>query len=205
VKWRRRRHRLLRVSRRREHDLSVSILDTEDASCSTAGYPIFCGEESVELYDATGDDQGGPGWSMPTDGISVPATWSTVISTAGTYYLEVSGDEGLDDNGNPTRIPYQLSVSATPNVVWPPPPPILTPTKNPPSTVCTVPHYRGATLSMMRTRLGAANCQVGPVRRVFDRHVRARYIIKLSETPGARLPDNATVGITVSKGKRRRH
>jgi hypothetical protein len=41
--------------------LSVSILDTEPATYSTTSGQGYCGDVGVELYDAKGDNEGGPG------------------------------------------------------------------------------------------------------------------------------------------------
>ena len=196
--------------------LSVSILDTEDASCSTSD-AAECGYVSVELYDSAGDDEGGPDGSEPDSGVDVPSNWSTILSTGDTYYLEVSGEPGLDLNGNPTALPYQLSVHATPKVVWPAPSsnptsnptPTTNPTSSPspspissPTLACTIPTSQGATLAVVKKRLIAANCDIGAVHHVFDRHVRAGRVVKLSGAPGEQFGGQAKVGITVSEGKR---
>lgn len=103
-------------------ELSLGITDTEDPGCSTSD-SIGCGRVSVELYDGRGNDIGGPGWSEPNNGITVPQTWAHTLDTTGNYYLIVSGRLGDDANDNPTAVPYTLDVTASPNVVWPPPPP----------------------------------------------------------------------------------
>jgi hypothetical protein len=105
--------------------LSTSITDTESPLCSTDDSDVSCGQVSVELYDASGDDDGGPGgYSSPNNGITVPVTWSTIITNAGIYYLEA--------NGNPSATPYTLSVSGTsPAIVWPEPAPVASPSPAP--------------------------------------------------------------------------
>lgn len=185
--------------------LSLSITDRENPACSNADFPIQCGEVSIALYDSQGNEVGGPGGgSSARNGITVPLTWSTIISSAGTYYLEVSGDEGSDSNGNSTSVPYDLNVAASPNVEWPAPIPAPAPISPPAPArpACVVPKYGGASLNTVKKRIKADHCTVGKVRGEFDKHVRRGQVISLSVRPGRHLRNQAPVGILVSKGRR---
>ena len=123
-------------------ELGVSITDTENPQCSTASYGE-CGRVDVELLNASGESEDENAGSNPYNGITVPGKFSHTIETTGTYYLVVSGNLGRDEHENPAPVPYALEVSASPNVVWPPP----TVTPAPPATThtetrCTVKHVR---------------------------------------------------------------
>lgn len=173
--------------------LSLSITDTEDPGCGPVPGPVYCGQASVDLYDSQGNYVGGSGYSSPTSGITVPANYSTILPTAGTYYLKVSGSEGQDANSNPTQVPYRLSVSATPNVQWPAPPP----PPRPPA--CVVPNLKGKKLPTVRIVLSAAHCQLGKVHhKKAAKRSRNRVI---SQSPGAGAPraNNYRVGVTLGR------
>jgi hypothetical protein len=71
---------------------------------------------------------------------------------------------------------------------------------SPPPPACVVPSYRGATLATIEQRLRSAHCSVGHIRRIRDHHVRRNHVVRLSSSPGARLPNGTRVGITVSRG-----
>jgi hypothetical protein len=103
-------------------ELSVSLSDTEAPSCSQS-YTNQCGSVYVQLTDAQGNEIEETNNSSPNNGISVPANFSHTLPANGTYYLIVSGGLGRDANDNPTAVPYQLNVNASPNVQWPPPAP----------------------------------------------------------------------------------
>jgi opacity protein-like surface antigen len=103
-------------------ELSVSVTDTEAPSCSQS-YTSGCGSVYVELTDNKGNGIEQTEGSSPNNGISVPANFSHTLDANGTYYLIVRGQLGNDANDNPTSVPYQLSVSASPSVQWPPPAP----------------------------------------------------------------------------------
>lgn len=183
--------------------LTLTITDTESPTCSTA-YTGSCGRVSVELFDSQANDVGGPGWSQPSSGITVPATWSIIIQSTGVYYAEVSGNLGSDQYNNPTDVPYALTVQASPNVQWPParPPLNSTPAAAPP---CTVPHYRGATLVSVEVRLTNHHCSVGTVHHAYSSSVRRGRVIRLSRKPGKQMADGAVVNIWVSRGRKRHH
>jgi hypothetical protein len=109
-------------------ELSVSITDTEDPRCSTS-YAGNCGDINAALDDAQGNGVDGTDGSQPSDGITVPQTFSHTLEATGTYFLLISGNLGTDANDNPTAVPYTLSVNAAPSVQWPPPaaPPAIVP------------------------------------------------------------------------------
>ena len=189
-------------------NLSVGITDTEDALCSDSSTDFFCGAATVELFDAASDDEGGTGWSMPENDAAVPATWSTIIPAAGTYYLEVTASPGLDENGNPTPVPYSLAVGASPNVQWPVPAParIPIPTAVPPPAAaptpppCVVPGYKNAKLATVKGRLVTGHCAVGTVSRVFNGHVRRGRVVETSSPTGTSLPEDSPINIVLSRG-----
>jgi hypothetical protein len=85
-----------------------------------------CGAIQAELFDAQGNDVAGTNYSFPEPGIAVPAVFTHVIDK-GNYFLEVTGvPAGPPLNGTgPGNLPtpYALSVTASPNVVWPAPKP----------------------------------------------------------------------------------
>jgi hypothetical protein len=177
-------------------ELSVTITDTEDPSCSTSD-DIDCGDVRAELLFANGDNTGqGTESSEPNNNITVPSRFAYTIGATGHYYLVVSGNLGSDQNENPTPVPYTLSVSASPDVQWPPPPP-----------PCVVPKFKvGETLGTLEQHVTSGHCVTAKVVRVHSRHVRRGYVLGLSPGPGTQLAYGSPVTITVSAGpKPRRH
>jgi hypothetical protein len=84
----------------------------------------------------------------------------------------------------------------------PPPPPASRP---PPSVVrCVVPNVRGKTLTQARRVLAARRCRLGRVTRAFSAKVKRGRVVAQHRRPGARLPRNTQVSVTLSKGKRRK-
>jgi hypothetical protein len=201
-----------------ETRLDVSVTDTENPQCSEDGSDTSCGNATFGLYDAQGNDvtdndpESDGNASEPNNGVTVPVDWSTIISTPGTYYLEVSGDQGTDQNENPTDTPYSLAVGASPEVVWPPPVATPAPTPapkpkpapvshpKPPGQTCTVPDATGRTLRAAREMLRAAHCDAGSTSWVFSRTVALGRVAGLSHTPERVLRDHATVAIALSGG-----
>lgn len=172
-------------------ELAVQLTDTEDPSCSTSS-DSYCGGLSAALDDSSGNDITDSGWSEPNNGITVPADLDYTIQSSGTYYLILSGNLGEDQNGNPTQVPYNLQVNASPNVQWPPPP-----------KGCKVPGFKvGESLSKLESRLVFNHCAVGTIIRKRSRHVRKGRVIALKPKPGAHLAHAAPVTIYVSKGRR---
>jgi hypothetical protein len=72
----------------------------------------------------------------------------------------------------------------------PPPPP-------PPPAACVVPAVVGTTLDTARTRIAAAGCSVGTVRRVRSRQVG--IVLAQSPAPGTTLPQGGRVDLTVGR------
>jgi Bacterial pre-peptidase C-terminal domain len=175
-----------------ETKLSVSINDTEDPGCSTSD-EIECGDVSVELYDAKADDEGGTGSSSPDSGLAIPQNWTTIIPTAGTYYLEVSGSPGSDVNDNPTSVPYTLQVTGSPGLVWPYTPP-------PPS--CEVPKVSDASLATAEHHILQGHCTVGRVRHSYSATIRKGDVIAISPAAGRTLANDASINIAVSLGRK---
>jgi hypothetical protein len=170
-------------------ELSVTITDTENPSCSTsAGY---CGGAAVNLDDAQGNQLDGTDGSTPNNGITVPQRFSHTLESAGTYYLIVSGYLGTDQNQNPTAVPYTLNVSASPNVQWPAPPPS-----------CKVPGFHRASLATVEQRIAAGHCTVGSVRHQYSRSTRRGRVLSLSPGAGTSLANGAPVSVVVSAGRK---
>jgi hypothetical protein len=174
-------------------ELSVNTTDTEAPTCSTEAVPYTCGQVRADLYDSQGADTfQGTNYSQPNNGITVPASFSYTIGSTGTYYLVISGFLGQDANQNPTRVPYSLSVTASPNVQWPPP-----------AVPCTVPSFRvGASLPSVERRILAAHCGLGTVTHAYSRHVRRGKVLALSPESGTQLASGSAVAITVSAGRK---
>jgi uncharacterized delta-60 repeat protein len=70
-------------------------------------------------------------------------------------------------------------------------------------TYCVVPNVRGRVLTSARTAIASAHCSVGKVTRAASRTVRAGRIIGQSPRPGTQLPEDAAVGLVVSRGRGR--
>lgn len=113
-------------------ELSVSVTDTENPQCSSAGYPVSCGYIRVELDNSSGDGVDEDAESNINNAITVPGTLAHTLEATGTYYLIVSGHLGRDKNENGTEVPYTLGVTASPIVQWPVPPPAPPPPPPPP-------------------------------------------------------------------------
>jgi hypothetical protein len=100
--------------------LQVAMTDNEDPSCSTGDF-YSCGFADASLTDTYGDvmDTTSPD-SQPQDGAAVTGTMSDVLSSTGTYYLQVDGQTGQGEVGPTWPIPYTMTVTASPGVHWPP-------------------------------------------------------------------------------------
>ncbi|HEV2903163.1 MAG TPA: PQQ-dependent sugar dehydrogenase [Gaiellaceae bacterium] len=88
------------------------------------------------------------------------------------------------------------------------PPPLLPPPPPPPSGVrtapaCVVPRLVNATLTTGRRRLARAHCRLGAVRRRSAR-AKAGRVLTQGARPGTRLPADAKVALTVSRGPKKR-
>lgn len=181
-------------------ELSVTITDTENPVCSNPppGPTVGCGHVSAALDDAHGDEldesanNNGGNDSSPVGGITVPATFSHTIDTTGTYYLIVTSSF----LGSFPPLPYTLSVTASPNVQWPPPPP--------PPPKCKVPRFGGASLSTVTQRIVNNHCTVG---RVIHRYNRAHkgLVIAMNRRPGIFLPYRSAINVTISAGQKPKH
>lgn len=191
--------------------LSLTITNDQNPQCDN---DYSCGGVTAELYDAQADDLGGTNQSYPENGITVPQSWSTILPTTGTYYVEVSGDLGQDSYGNPVDVPYTLALQASPAVQWPPPPPPPAPTSTAPAPAptprsprpaCVVPHYRGVTLATIEHRIAVNHCTVGAVHYMWDRFVRRGRVAGVSHRPGIHLANATRVNIWISRGRRPTH
>jgi hypothetical protein len=192
--------------------INVTATDTESPSCSlydSGGGG--CGSIDVVLDDSHGNSLASPNESsQPNNGITIPAPFSYVIGKAGTYYLVVQGETGVDTNGNARAVPYALNVTATPGVVWPytPPPPTLPPPAPP---QCVIPAAHGKTVATVKRLLIANHCRVG--RTYWRRHtgVRRGRVVALGRgrgkllvslwRPGTTLSNGTVVALAVSRGR----
>jgi uncharacterized delta-60 repeat protein len=67
---------------------------------------------------------------------------------------------------------------------------------------CSVPRLRGTTTAAARSRLAAANCRLGRVRRAFSKRVRRGRVVSQSPRAGREARDWARVDVVVSRGRR---
>jgi beta-lactam-binding protein with PASTA domain len=67
-----------------------------------------------------------------------------------------------------------------------------------------VPNVKGKTVPKAKAALKARRCAPGKVKQAFNGKVKKGRVIAQSRRPGARLPRNTKVNLTVSKGKRKK-
>lgn len=120
-----------------------TVADNESVTACGVDVNPYCGSVQATLYDSQGDQLDQTGETSPTGMADIPPqSASYVINATGTYYLVVNGSPGTDSAGSLRAIPYTLSVSASPAVVWP----YVPPTSTPPPTgkpVPPAPHWIG--------------------------------------------------------------
>ena len=89
----------------------------------------------------------------------------------------------------------------------PPPPPAPLPPPPPPRTPtaarCVVPNVKGKTVAKARAALVAKKCKLGTVKKAFSKVKKGR-VVSQRKRPGLRLPRNARIGVTISKGARKK-
>jgi len=91
----------------------------------------------------------------------------------------------------------------------PPPPPLLPPPPPPPpprtptATRCVVPNVKGKTVAKARAALVAKKCKLGAVKQAVSKVKKGR-VVSQTKRPGTRLPRNSRVGVTVSKGAKKK-
>jgi PASTA domain len=69
---------------------------------------------------------------------------------------------------------------------------------------CVVPNVKGKTLAKAKAALKARGCATGKVKRAFSGKVKKGRVIQQSKRAGSRHPVKTKVGLTVSKGKRKK-
>ena len=69
---------------------------------------------------------------------------------------------------------------------------------------CKVPNVKGKTVPQAKAALKAKRCAPGKVTPKFSGRVRKGRVIAQSRRPGASLPRNTKVNLTVSKGARKK-
>jgi len=97
---------------------------------------------------------------------------------------------------------------AGPPPTGPPPPappaPLPSPVR-PPTQVarCVVPSVKGKTVAKARAALVAKKCKLGAVKKAFSK-VKQGHVVSQTKRPGLRMPRNSPVGVTVSKGAKKK-
>jgi serine/threonine-protein kinase len=71
------------------------------------------------------------------------------------------------------------------------------------SVKCVVPNVKGKTLVAARTRIKAALCALGSVKKAFSATVPRGRVRSQTPRPGKRLAKGGKVNLVVSKGKRK--
>ena len=89
---------------------------------------------------------------------------------------------------------------APPPPLPPPPPP---PSRNPAVVRCVVPNVKGKTVAKARAALVARKCKLGTVKQAFSKVKKGR-VVSQTKRPGLRLPRNSRIGVTVSKGAKKK-
>jgi beta-lactam-binding protein with PASTA domain len=69
---------------------------------------------------------------------------------------------------------------------------------------CVVPNVKGKTVPKAKAALKARKCAAGKITGKFSGKVKKGRVIAQSKRPGARLPRNTKVNLTVSKGARKK-
>ncbi len=165
---------------RRGTEIRLTLDDTENPGCSTGVVPGGC-VLMCASFDKLSPSNGKSPCSTPSEGSDRPATEQVTATRSGVFYLSVNTERF---NGSGT-VPYSLSVSANPGVRWPPP--------------CVVPRLPHDTfLSVAESRLRAAGCRVGQIRRVHNRHTHGGDVVSLGLRGGSIRPRGARVAITVA-------
>ena len=85
-----------------------------------------------------------------------------------------------------------------------PPPPPPPPPPKPAAVKCKVPNVKGKTVPKAKAALSARRCLAGKVTPKYSSKIRKGRVITQSRRPGATLPRNTKVALTVSKGARKK-
>jgi hypothetical protein len=98
---------------------------------------------------------------------------------------------------SPTAVPDP----ATPDP-GPAPPATTSPPKQPAIFKCVIPSLKNLTLASAKTRLKAARCALGTVKRAKSRRIKAGRVIAQGRKAGTKLAAGTKVTVTVSRGRR---
>ena len=66
-----------------------------------------------------------------------------------------------------------------------------------------MPNVKGKTVAKARAALVAKKCKLGAVKQAVSKVKKGR-VVSQTKRPGTRLPRNSRVGVTISKGARKK-
>jgi len=66
-----------------------------------------------------------------------------------------------------------------------------------------VPNVKGKTVAKARAALVTKKCKLGTVKKAFSKVKKGR-VVSQTKRPGLRLPRNSRVGVTISKGAKKK-
>jgi serine/threonine-protein kinase len=69
---------------------------------------------------------------------------------------------------------------------------------------CVVPNVKGKTLAKAKAALKAKRCAAGTIKQAFSAKVKKGRVVAQGKRPGARLPRNTKIALTVSKGAKKK-
>jgi subtilisin family serine protease len=163
---------------------------------------------SVPLRTSVRDEA----FEVPFAGRWQPSTFSgQPWSQTGEF--KVSGSFSATDSATPPPPPQppappQPQPQPPPPTPQPPPsappPPPPPPPRQPTVVKCKVPNVKGKTVAKAKAALKAKRCAAGKVKLAFSGKVKKGRVIAQSKRPGATLPRNTKVNLTVSKGARKK-
>jgi eukaryotic-like serine/threonine-protein kinase len=76
--------------------------------------------------------------------------------------------------------------------------------RTPVAARCVVPNVKGKTVAKAKAALKTRRCVAGKITRKFSRKVKKGRVIAQSRRPGSRHARNTRVGLTVSKGAKKK-
>jgi hypothetical protein len=112
----------------------------------------------------------------------------------------VSPPPGPPPAGPPPPGPPPAPPPASPAPPPSPPPP---PPRSPTATRCVVPNVKGKTVPKARAALVAKKCRLGAVKQAFSKVKKGR-VVSQTKRPGTRLARTSRVGVTISKGAKKK-
>jgi Zn-dependent metalloprotease len=145
---------------------------------------------------------------------TVPGAAAQVFTpaTAGTYTVRVTSagiapwlaesESAAFAVASPSSPPPQPQPQPPPQPQPQPPPPVRPPAQVTPR--CKVPNVKRNTLAKAKAALRKNRCAPGRIKQAFSAKVKKGRVISQSRRPGASLPRNTKVNLTVSKGARKK-